>query len=67
MKQQKIWQKNILVFNLGRKVISMKEIAIVTGAAMGNGLGITEKLCEKGVAVMMFDMSDEVFKSAEKL
>lgn len=45
----------------------MKEIAIVTGAAMGNGLGITKKLCEKGTAVMMFDMSDEVFKTADEL
>lgn len=45
----------------------MKKIAVVTGSAMGNGLGITQKLCEKGCCVMMIDMSDEVFKTAEKL
>ncbi len=41
--------------------------AIVTGAAMGNGYGAALKLCEKGCAVMLFDMSEEVFATEEKL
>ena len=45
----------------------MKRIAVVTGAAMGNGFGIAEKLCEKGCAVMLFDMSEEVYSAEKKL
>ena len=44
----------------------MKRIAVVTGAAMGNGFGIAEKLCEKGCAVMLFDMSEEVYSDEKK-
>lgn len=43
------------------------KFAIVTGAAMGNGLGITEILAKEGATVAMFDKSDEVFASAKRL
>lgn len=42
-------------------------IAIVTGAAMGNGLGISKVLAEKGALVIMTDKSDQVFQSADKI
>lgn len=45
----------------------MRKIAIVTGAAMGNGYGIAGKLCEKGCAVMLFDMADTVFDAEKEL
>ena len=54
-----------------RRVIIMKllegKIALVTGAAMGNGLGIARVFAEKGAVVVMADMNEEVFASAERL
>ncbi|MBK5253382.1 MAG: SDR family oxidoreductase [Peptostreptococcaceae bacterium] len=43
------------------------KIAMVTGAAMGNGLGIVEILIKEGATVAMVDISDEVFESSKKL
>ena len=43
------------------------KIALVTGAAMGNGLGIARVFAEKGSVVVMADMNEEVFASAERL
>ena len=43
------------------------KIALVTGAAMGNGLGIARVFAEKGAVVVMADMNEEVFASAERL
>lgn len=45
----------------------MKQIAIVTGAAKGIGLGIAEELCEAGFRVMLLGRSDDVFDQAERL
>lgn len=45
----------------------MNRIAIVTGAAMGNGYGIARKLCEKNYTVMLFDMSDNVYDAEKQL
>lgn len=41
--------------------------ALVTGAAMGNGLGISQVLAEKGAMVLMSDVNEKVFDEAEKL
>jgi NAD(P)-dependent dehydrogenase (short-subunit alcohol dehydrogenase family) len=41
--------------------------AVVTGAAMGNGLGAATKLAEYGAHVAMCDISDKVFESAKEL
>jgi len=43
------------------------KIAMVTGAAMGNGLGIVEVLTKEGSTVAMVDVSDKVFESANEL
>ncbi|MDO4720667.1 MAG: SDR family oxidoreductase UcpA [Peptostreptococcaceae bacterium] len=43
------------------------KIAIVTGAAMGNGLGIAEILAKEGATVAMFDVNQKVFDSAKEL
>ncbi|MEL7606778.1 SDR family oxidoreductase UcpA [Sedimentibacter saalensis] len=43
------------------------KIAVVTGAAMGNGLGITEVLSRGGCTVAMVDISDKVYGAAQKL
>lgn len=45
----------------------MNKVAIVTGAAMGNGYGIARKLCEKDCHVMLLDMSEKVFETAQEL
>lgn len=45
----------------------MEQLAIVTGAAKGIGLGITEMLCEAGYRVMMLSRSEDVFHCAENL
>lgn len=41
--------------------------ALVTGAAMGNGLGISRILAQKGALVIMTDKSQQVFASAAAL
>lgn len=41
--------------------------ALVTGSAMGNGLGISQVLAEKGAMVLMSDVDEKVFEEAEKL
>ncbi len=41
--------------------------ALVTGSAMGNGLGISQVLAEKGAMVLMSDVNEKVFGEAEKL
>lgn len=43
------------------------KVAFVTGAAMGNGLGISQVLAEKGARVCMCDINEKVFKEAENL
>lgn len=44
-----------------------KRIAIVTGAAKGIGLGITEKLCENGFYVMLLGRGLEVMDETKRL
>jgi NAD(P)-dependent dehydrogenase (short-subunit alcohol dehydrogenase family) len=41
--------------------------AMVTGAAMGNGLGAATKLAEEGARVALCDVSEKVFESAKEL
>lgn len=43
------------------------KIALITGAAMGNGFGISKVMAQKGAWVIMTDKSEEVFASAQKL
>lgn len=43
------------------------KVAFVTGAAQGNGLGISRVLAEKGASVFMTDKSEAVFQAAEQL
>lgn len=41
--------------------------ALITGAAMGNGLGIARVMAQKGALVIMTDKSEQVFESAGRL
>lgn len=41
--------------------------ALITGAAMGNGLGIARVFAQKGARVIMADKDDKVFESCENL
>ena len=43
------------------------KIALVTGAAMGNGYGAAKVLAEHGAAVILLDVSDAVHTAAKKL
>ena len=43
------------------------KIAIVTGGAMGNGLGIVKAYLKYGAKVIIFDYSDEIDKTLEEL
>lgn len=43
------------------------KIALVTGAAMGNGRGIAEVLLNEGATVILADVSEQVYKTAEEL
>ena len=43
------------------------KVAFVTGAAMGNGLGISQVLAEKGARVCMCDINEKVYKEAEAM
>ena len=43
------------------------KIAIVTGGAMGNGLGIVKVFLKYGAKVIIFDYSDQVYKTIEEL
>ena len=43
------------------------KIALVTGAAMGNGFGIAKVLAEKGAIVNLLDISEQVFSAAAEL
>jgi NAD(P)-dependent dehydrogenase (short-subunit alcohol dehydrogenase family) len=45
----------------------MKQVAIVTGAAKGIGLGIAETLCEEGYQVLMLSRGIDVLGRAEEL
>ena len=42
------------------------KVAVVTGAAEGNGCGAAIKLAEHGAKVMFFDIQDAVFDTAKK-
>ena len=42
-------------------------LAVVTGAAMGNGEGIARVLAKHGAHVVLWDISDKVFETAESL
>ncbi len=42
-------------------------VAVVTGAAMGNGLGIAKVFARDGARVAMLDYSDQVFESAKTI
>lgn len=41
------------------------KIAVVTGAAMGMGFGISKVMAQEGAHVVMIDMNEKVFESAE--
>lgn len=43
------------------------KVAMVTGAAQGNGYGISKVMAEKGAKVIMTDKSDSVHEEAAKL
>ncbi|WP_062352672.1 SDR family oxidoreductase UcpA [Bacillus kwashiorkori] len=43
------------------------KVAIITGAAMGNGKGIAEVLAKHGAAVILADISDKVFVVEKEL
>lgn len=43
------------------------KVAFVTGAAMGNGRGIAEVLLSEGAKVILADISEQVFETAEQL
>ena len=43
------------------------KIAIVTGGAMGNGLGIVKVFLKYGAKISIFDYSDKLFDTIEKL
>ncbi len=42
-------------------------VAIVTGAAMGNGEGIARILAKHGAHVVLWDISEKVFNTADSL
>ena len=42
-------------------------VSVVTGAAMGNGEGIARVAVEYGAHVLLWDISDQVFKTTELL
>lgn len=44
-----------------------EKIAIVTGGAMGNGLGIVKVFLKYGAKVIIFDYSDDIDKTLEEL
>lgn len=43
------------------------KIAFVTGAAMGNGEGIARVMAEKGATVILADINEKVFETAESI
>lgn len=43
------------------------KVAIITGGAMGNGLGIVEVFCESGARVAILDYSEELKKTINEL
>ncbi len=43
------------------------KVAVVTGAAMGNGWGISKVFAREGAHVVMLDVNEKVFESAEGL
>lgn len=43
------------------------KVAIVTGAAMGNGQGIAKILAKHGAVTVLADISDQVFETAEHM
>jgi NAD(P)-dependent dehydrogenase (short-subunit alcohol dehydrogenase family) len=42
-------------------------VAVVTGAAMGNGEGIARRLAQHGAHVMLWDISEKVFNTSESI
>ena len=44
-----------------------KKIAVITGAAMGNGLGIAEIFAKEGATVVMLDINEKVHAAADGL
>ena len=45
----------------------LNKVAIVTGGAMGNGLGIVKTFLKYGAKVVIFDYSDEIENTLIKL
>ena len=43
------------------------KVAIVTGGAMGNGLGIVKVFLKYGAKVVIFDYSEKVYETVEYL
>jgi len=43
------------------------KVALVTGSAMGIGKEIASRLAKEGASVVLFDISDKVFETAEEL
>ena len=42
-------------------------VAVVTGAAMGNGEGVARVMARYGARVVLWDVSDKVFETAAAL
>ena len=43
------------------------KVAVITGAAMGNGLGIARVFAKEGASVAMLDIDDKVFEAAKEI
>ena len=42
-------------------------VCIVTGGAMGNGLGIVKRFLKYGAEVIILDYSDEIFATIDRI
>ena len=52
---------------MGDNMKLLNKVAIVTGGAMGNGLGIVKTFLKYGAKVVIFDYSDEIENTLIKL
>jgi NAD(P)-dependent dehydrogenase (short-subunit alcohol dehydrogenase family) len=59
----------VLIFDRDRVIMGKLDgrVAVVTGAAMGNGEGIARVLAKYGAHVVLWDISEKVFVTADSL